>query len=81
MIIATDTDVVVLAIFTAIKLPDCKLFLAFGHGKDFRYISCHEIASTLGAERCSSLLFLHAFSGCDTVSSFNGIGKITAWHV
>ena len=39
MIIATDTDVVVLAIFTASKLPDCKLFLEFGHGKDFRYIS------------------------------------------
>ena len=29
----------------------------------------------------ADLLFMHAFSGCDTVSSFSGIGKKTVWDV
>ena len=29
----------------------------------------------------NALLFLHVFSGCDTVSSFAGCGKKTAWEI
>ena len=81
LIQATDTDVVVLAIRTASVLEGCELWVAFGHGKTFRYIAAHSMATKLGAESCQGLLFLHAFSGCDTVSSFCGIGKKTAWDV
>ena len=81
MIHATDTDVVVLAISAASDLPETELWLAFGHGNNFRYIAAHGIANQLGSVLSKSLLFLHAISGCDTVSSFCGIGKKTAWGV
>ena len=81
LIQATDTDVVVLAIRTANILKDCELWVAFGHGKHFRYIAAHSIADELDDESCQGLLFLHAISGCDTVSAFCGIGKKTAWEV
>ena len=63
LIQATDTDVVVLAITTANSIQDCELWIAFGHGKTFRYILAHAIAAQLGAETSLGLLFLHAISG------------------
>lgn len=50
MILVTDTDVVVLTIATASVLPGCELWVAFGHGSNFRYISAHDIADQLGTE-------------------------------
>ena len=35
----------------------------------------------MGEELCSNLLFIHAFSGCDTTSQFCGIGKGTAFDL
>ena len=80
MIHATDTDVLVLAIATASSLNDCEIWLAFGHGKNFRYIAVHDIAAHLGGERSKALLFLHVISGCDNVSAMCGIGKKTVWE-
>ena len=34
----------------------------------------------LGQEKCSPMLFYHAFTGCDVVSAFRGRGKKTAWQ-
>ena len=78
---ATDTDVLVLAIATARVLEGCEIWLAFGHNKNFRYIAAHIITAELGDDWCKGLLFMHAFSGCDIVSSFCGIGKKTVWDV
>lgn len=50
MILVTDTDVVVLTIATASVLPGCELWVAFGHGSQFRYISAHDIADQLSTE-------------------------------
>ena len=69
MVQATDTDVTVLTISTASVLDGCELWMAFGHGKTFRYVAAHTIADKLGAEDSCGLLFLHAVSGCDTVSA------------
>ncbi|WAR30058.1 LOW QUALITY PROTEIN: hypothetical protein MAR_003626 [Mya arenaria] len=65
LIHATDTDVVVLAValidlFTA---SDCCLWIAFGHAKNFRYISAHSISKRLGPDASWGLLLLHAISG------------------
>ena len=68
-------------IAAASVLKICEIWVAFGHGSKVRYIPCHEIAVSLGPDASRGLLFLHAFSGCDTVSSFRGIGKRTAWNV
>jgi hypothetical protein len=74
-----DTDVAVLAIANVHKMQDVsELWLAFGSGKNFRFIPCHVIASQLGQESCEALPFFHAFIGCDTVSSIAGVGKKTA---
>jgi len=37
--------------------------------------------STLGKSLCSCLPFVHAMSGCDTISAFFGIGKVKAMKV
>ncbi len=58
-----------------------ELWLAFGTGKNFRYIGAHELVAYLGPERSKSLPILHAITGCDTTSTFAGRGKKTAWAV
>ena len=49
-------------------------------GKNFRYIPAHEIASSLGLDKFQALPVFHAYTGCDTVSSFKTRGKKTAWE-
>jgi len=75
-----DTDVVVIAISTFKDINPDKLWLAFGTGAKFRYIPIHEVVTNLEPRICSTLPMFHAFSGCDTVPSFNGRGKKTAWN-
>jgi hypothetical protein len=74
-----DTDVVVLAVTAAQQLNIAELWVAFGTGKNFRHLAAHEMAKALGPDRCIALPMFHAFTGCDTVSSFGGRGKKTAW--
>ena len=74
-----DTDVVVLAITCFEQLQLEELWIAFGTGKDFRYLAIHEIVKGIGNDRSLVLGVFHAFTGCDTVSAFVGKGKKTAW--
>ena len=71
-----DTDVVVLAIgyFLAFRLDE--LWVSFVGGTHFRQIAIHEIVKNVNEK---VLMFFHAVSGCDTVSSFLGRGKKSAW--
>ena len=57
--------------------PD-EMWIAFSTGKNFCLIAIHEIVSSLTPKTCSSLLACHAFTGCNTASSFGGKEK-TAW--
>lgn len=76
-----DTDVVVLAIYIFHQLQGLeKLWVAFGTGNSFKYIPVQEIANSLGEDKSTALLFFHAFTGCNTDSSFSGIGKKKAWE-
>ena len=75
-----DTDVVLLAISTFNEIDCDELWLAFGTGTKFRYIPIHEVVSNMEPRICSTLPMFHAFTGCDTVSSFSGRGKKTAWN-
>ena len=70
-----DTDVVVLAATFFSQMKPDEMWIAFSTRKNFRFISIHEIVSLLTPKICSSLLAFHAFSGCDTVSSFDGKRK------
>ena len=77
--IATDSDVVVLCISFMSYFPDSEIWIDYGRGKHQRYIAVHDIYTKFGNNRSKALPFFHSFTGCDTTSPFNGIGKRTAW--
>ena len=64
------------------KIPGLEeLWVAFGRGKQYRYIPVHQIAKSLGADKSKTLLGFHAFTGCYSVSAFYNIGKKGPWQV
>ena len=75
-----DTVVVVIAVAAAERLSIYQLWVAFGTGKSFRFLAAHEMVQALGPDKCRGLPAFHAFTGCDTVSSFGGRSKKTAWE-
>ena len=83
MLRTVDSDVLVLATAMVQQLQQVsttiELWVAFGTGKNLRYLAAHEISASLGKEMSKALPFFHAFTGCDTTSSFAGKGKKTAW--
>ena len=76
---SADTDVLVIAlsVFDCLHLE--QLWIASGTGSALRYIPVHDVLKELGQTRAKGLPFLHAFTGCDSVSSFWHIGKKKAW--
>ncbi|KAL8624130.1 hypothetical protein ACOMHN_036133 [Nucella lapillus] len=77
MISSNDTDVLVLniAFCGAIKAP---LYQRSGTSTRTELIDIGKVASSLGPSVCTALLGLHAYTGCDSVSSFAGKGKVAA---
>ena len=80
LIQTVDTDVVAIAvrIFQLLEALQ-QLWIAFGTGKCFRYLSIREIAAAMGPQKALALPMFHALTGCDTVSAFTSHGKRTAW--
>ena len=81
LIRTTDTDVVVLAISVVQQVDVEELWIWFGVGKHQRFIPAHEIARNLGPLKSKCLTFFHAYTGCDNVSFFRGIGKKTTFDI
>ena len=65
----------------ASTLPRDELWITFGSGKNVQNILALTIAMSLGPDKASTLPMFHAPTGFDTVSSFRGRGKKTAWDV
>ena len=80
MIRTVDTDVLILATAVYTKISVNELWVAFGAGKNIRYIAVHDIAKCLGYAKSSALPAFHAFTGCDQTSAFGGRGKKSAWE-
>lgn len=78
-IVSSDTDVVVIGVAVLEDLNVDALWVTFGKGKDLRWIPIHDIVRSLGP-RSKALPFFHAFTGCDTMSTFVGKGKKKAWQ-
>ena len=55
------------------------LWIAFGVGKDYCFYSINHIALNIGERTSKALPMFHAFTGCDTTSSFFRKGK-KAWQ-
>ncbi|CAG9823856.1 unnamed protein product [Phaedon cochleariae] len=84
LISTVDSDVIVIAAAKFHELEQMgmqDLWFEFGVGKNRRYFSLSVILRGLSVEKCAALPFFHAYTGCDTVSSFHGIGKTRAWNV
>ena len=65
MLLHVDTDVVLLAVYTAHYLVlEYKLWLAFGTSKNLRYFAAHKIASGLGQKMAQTLMLLLAATLC-----------------
>eukprot|EP00058_Branchiostoma_floridae_P017868 XP_002603357.1 hypothetical protein BRAFLDRAFT_80350 [Branchiostoma floridae] len=75
VITAEDTDVMVISLAFAKRIP-CKLYQKCGTKSRTRFIAIDQLGDTLGEEVCKALVGLHAFTGCDTVSTFSGRGKL-----
>ena len=74
------TDVVVLAVAHFQGLPNIEqLWIAFGTGKEFKYIPIHKIASAICPQFAIGMLFFNTFTGCDVTSYFTNRGKKSAW--
>lgn len=84
LIRTVDTDVVVILIgqFHSVigQYPNAALWVAFGTGKHFCYYSINTICAHLGQVKSRCLPAFHAFTGCDTTSSFFGKTKKSAWN-
>lgn len=77
VISSSDTDVLVLCLYFQ-KYINASLFQKSGTRNRTTLIDITKIKSSVGDEICESLIGLHAFTGCDSVSAFAGKGKITA---
>ncbi|XP_034030967.1 uncharacterized protein LOC117514556 [Thalassophryne amazonica] len=80
---ASDTDILVVAVSNFATLQDVgleMLWIEFGHGHSIRWLPVHDTVLNLGPEKSNGMLFFHAFTGCDVVSSFHGKSKKTAWQ-
>lgn len=76
ILVGDDTDLLILLLHYAyqIKWP-ILLKSEPKKGKGGKIWDILEIRDVIGYETCSSLLFAHAFLGCDTTSKPFGIGK------
>ncbi|KAK6167145.1 hypothetical protein SNE40_021242 [Patella caerulea] len=80
-VIGEDTDLLVLLLYH-LKHPVDSEKLYFRTDKEAKHIKVYDIAlikQIMGERVCKRLLFLHAFTGCDTTSRIFRIGKSTAF--
>ena len=75
-----DTDVLVLTIAASAQSIDKKIYVQFGVGEHKRIFNVHNIRQEIGTQKALALPVFHAFTGCDTGSSFKSVGKKTAWE-
>ena len=76
-----DIDVAVLCTTHFDQLNCRELWFRTGVKDKLRYVAIHSISEQLGEDACSSLPGFHAITGCDSTSSFAGIGKKKAFKV
>ncbi|KAK6175354.1 hypothetical protein SNE40_013838 [Patella caerulea] len=75
LVLAEDTDVLILLCYHACNLEPGILIMTSGHRSKRAPWDIGSIINKLGAEICQILPFIHAIGGCDTTSRLYGIGK------
>ena len=75
VIAARDTDIIMLLLAHYHHFAEKPhVFVTIGNGE---YLDIRALSDKLGPQVCSSLLLVHALTGCDSVSFMYGIGKPT----
>jgi len=74
-LIGEDTDLLVLLLHYASPTDGKKLYFRSDKGGPTVVYDIKVMKQVLGCEICHNILFLHAFTGCDTTSRIFGIGK------
>ena len=78
-----DSDVLVLLLSSVERLIEAgvkSVFTVLVKKNGTEEFDLIKILNKFGADICRALPFLHAFSGCDTSSSFYGKDKSTLWN-
>jgi len=75
-LIGEDTDLLVLLLYYA-QTNNRGLYFRSDKAKVPKVYDISEMKRVLGRELCSQLLFVHAYTGCDTTSRIFGVGKKT----
>ncbi len=75
IICADDIDIFILSLAMQGDM-DISICQKFGTNNRTRYAEVKKIGRSLGHDVCNSLIGMHAYTGCDTVSCFAGKGKL-----
>ena len=79
LIIANDTDIIVLGISFFSDIGADKLWFSSGITNKLRNIAIHDICSTMSSAKAKALPAFHALTGSDNTSFFSGTGKKSAY--
>ena len=71
-----DTDIFSILLCYAEDLSDITVMFDTGKENQRRLIDTSSLAKELTQQYCTALRVLHAFTGCNTTSTFKGKGKI-----
>ena len=75
VIISEDTDVFIILLSLHTEIGT-RILLRRGKKNKMRLIDISRLGTMLGRDVCASLIGIHAWTGCDTISSFAGQGKV-----
>jgi hypothetical protein len=73
-----DTDIFFILLHYELELQGVTILFDTGTGNKKRLIDFTKLAQQYQQELCTALLGLYAFTRCDTMSAFKGIGKVKA---
>ncbi|KAG1678682.1 hypothetical protein GQR58_013306 [Nymphon striatum] len=74
-LIGEDTDLLILLLHHMDSHKKTLYFRSDKKSKEQRVYNINTLKECLGQQLCSQLLFIHAFTGCDTTSQVFGMGK------
>ena len=77
MMCSEDTDIFVMSLGYQVQIG-VPLFVQCGSRNLQKLIDVGKVANTAGPGVCRNFIGMHAFTGCDSVSSFAGKGKAQA---
>ena len=80
IIVSEDTDVLVLCLAFKSFTPS-SMFIKCNSQTRVKYLDVSRIVKRIGASTCRSLPGFHVFTGCDTVSAFQGWGKVLVFRI